>query len=903
VAHESLLREWQRLRGWLDQSRADVRQQRLLASATAEWLAMGRDAGFLLSGGRLDQFSGWVENSTIALTSEEQEFLAVSMAVRADQVAAELARQQRELQTAQQLADTERERAEEQTHSNRRLRQRAVLLAVALLVAAVLAVLAIVAGLQSNENAEIAQANAALAITREAEAVLEAEQRASAESVAIAEREFAQAQERKAQARGLAGAAVKNLQIDPELSVLLALEAIETTYNEDKSWEPEAVDALHQAINAVSRLEDTLIHSGGAMNHVTYSPDGTRLGASTLLADQPVMTTVWDTATGEELFTLPTSIAMFNKEGSRLITWRVERGKELIWEIWDATSGEKLDTVPLTIDDIAYSISGTINPDWRYFANRYWDGTINVWDMTTREQIMHLTEHENMATWVEISPDNQYVVSADMAGLVKVWPISAESSGAITETASLITLPHNGYVETMAYSLDSHYLATISDDYTVTLWDIPASVVTETPTKLSQFPLTGHAERISQIAFNVDGTQLAAVSQDGEVKVWDALSGTELLTVFSNKHTRHIAFSPSGSHLVTANDGGLVQIWDITPAGEEEVLTLNAHHGIANHVAYSPDGTQLATAGNDERVRVWNADTGELLITLAGHSDNVWAVAFGPDGMQLASASNDGTIKLWDTDSWRELSELAAFSEFPLNPIPENNDLDLAFSRDGTRLFVTGMSSNPQIWDLTTGEKVTSLYGHDYNVPALALSLDGSQLATVGVEGQVIVWDSQTGRQILKEATSIYGSLDVAFSPDGQKLATADDDGTVRVWGLDEPYGERLLFTLSGHGAAVRNVAFSPDGRFIASGSANLIRIWDAETGESLYSLPGHSRVVTDIEFSPDNMHLASTGADGTVRIYVLPVNDLMLLAKSHVTRTLTNAECILYLQADTCPE
>ncbi|MGD8857022.1 MAG: protein kinase, partial [Chloroflexota bacterium] len=138
VAHEALLREWKRLRSWLDQSRADVRLQRLLATSAAEWRAAGHDPGFLLRDARLEQFAGWAETATIALTGDEQAFLQASLDARAARLAQEEVRLQRELETAQRLAETEHARAEEQAQAAGRLRQRAVLLAGALAIAAIL---------------------------------------------------------------------------------------------------------------------------------------------------------------------------------------------------------------------------------------------------------------------------------------------------------------------------------------------------------------------------------------------------------------------------------------------------------------------------------------------------------------------------------------------------------------------------------------------------------------------------------------------------------------------------------------------------------------------------------------------------------------------------------------------
>jgi hypothetical protein len=268
VAHEALLREWGRLRGWLDESRADVRLQRLLAGAAAEWYTAAQDPGFLLRGARLDQFEGWAEQTDVALTQNERAFLESSLAARRQRRAEEESRRQRELETARQLAETERQRAEEQTRAARRLRRRAVYLAGVLLVAVLLAVTAVFFQQRAVRNEETAVANANLAATREADALLseaealsnaqlaasreaeaqsnadiaatrqseaetEAALRATAEAVAITEQELAKQQTSLATSRELALSSQVNLERDPELSIMLALQALETAYTQE----------------------------------------------------------------------------------------------------------------------------------------------------------------------------------------------------------------------------------------------------------------------------------------------------------------------------------------------------------------------------------------------------------------------------------------------------------------------------------------------------------------------------------------------------------------------------------------------------------------------------------------------------------------------------------------------
>ena len=176
VAHEALLREWNRLRRWLEESRGDIRLQRALAAAAAEWQAAGHDPGYLLRGPRLSQFEGWAEETTLSLTQVEQAYLQAGLEQRRQRQTAEETRRQKELETAQQLAQSEAQRAAEQEKASSRLRHRAYFLVGALAIALVLAVVALFAGFQAANNAAVAERSAAesnsLALASAAQAAL-----------------------------------------------------------------------------------------------------------------------------------------------------------------------------------------------------------------------------------------------------------------------------------------------------------------------------------------------------------------------------------------------------------------------------------------------------------------------------------------------------------------------------------------------------------------------------------------------------------------------------------------------------------------------------------------------------------------------------------------------------------
>jgi WD40 repeat protein len=153
------------------------------------------------------------------------------------------------------------------------------------------------------------------------------------------------------------------------------------------------------------------------------------------------------------------------------------------------------------------------------------------------------------------------------------------------------------------------------------------------------------------------------------------------------------------------------------------------------------------------------------------------------------------------------------------------------------------------------------------------------------------------GLRTLLGLTSIV--LGVAFSPDGKRLATASLDGTGKVW--DATSGEELL-TLNRHTNTVCRITFSLDGKGLATASWDrTARVWDASSGEELLTL-SHTHEVQSIAFSPNGRRLATASADRAVRVYVLNIEDLMVLARTHVTRSLTPEECRKYLYVEQCP-
>ena len=773
LSHEALIRNWDKLKGWLDQDREFLLWRKRLAGFVDDWLRTGREETRLLAGPFLVEAEKWLSERCDRLSTEEREYIAASAACR-----------KREL-----------DRTNRRRHSF-------------VAVVAGLGLMALLLALYSQREKRRAEeeANHSLAMQLVAQSTQVAGTRiVDALLLGVAAVYRQSTYESKGNLSRLLRSVPQGLtgyqwgHSDTVLAVAFSPDGTMLATGGN--------DGTVILWNLASRkpLGGPLYGHTGAVLSVAFSPDGKIL--ATAAGDKSVI--LWTVESrkplGEPLKERLGAVShiVFGPDGKTLVT--VDAQQTAI--LWDVASHKLVGELFKGYVDEVWSVIFTSEGNVLAIGNRNLE--VVLWDLARRKPVGHPLMLYFGRPWVvAFSPDGKRLATAGDR-TVSLWDVpSGKRLGEPLEG-------HTDDVLSVAFSPDGTILASGSSDHTVILWD----VATHKPLVET---LKGHIGKVASVAFSPDGTILASGSSDHTVILWDVASlelSRELR--LRDGQVNSVAFSADGKTLATAEDH-TVSLWELTKRkrlGEP----LKAGNQVVS-VAFAGEGRTLVGATMDGAVTVWDvASRRPVDEPLKVHLQAVRSVAFSPDRKTVAAASFDGPVTLWDIVSRKRLCA-------PLKH-REGSVWSLAFSPDGKFLATGGQDHTVILWDVATCRPLGEpLNGHSTAVWSVAFSPDGKILATGSGHGIVILWDVSSrkilGGPLMAHDGAIMG---IAFHPKEKVLATASSDRTAILWDIDSR--KPLSEPLRGHSAEVSSIAFSPDGRTLATGSWDQsVILWDITT-------------------------------------------------------------------------
>ena len=684
--------------------------------------------------------------------------------------------------------------------------------------------------------------------------------------MAVAYYAFTQRNFAKARFLALKGSMV--LASDPELSVLLAREAID-----EYADTGEARNVIRSALLSLSNV-GAAFQNGEKAVGAEFSPDGKFVLTRTIDGRMGL----WEVAGKKKLKELQSyeggSFSTFSPDGK----FFVSTGGDGVVRLWDVASVAQVREFRGHANLVNRAI---FTPDGKQLITASEDQSVRIWDVASGAQTKVLTGHEGGVQEITFSSDQVTFATEAADGMGMIWSLNSDKG---TRLEGL-----TGSKAALAFSPDGQFLVTEGapgteagelpeGGYPATVWDVKTGKL--------RFTLTGHENFISAVGFSPDGNAIVTSSADSTARLWT--SDGNLVKELTG-HTGPLSgafFSPDGKFLVTISADNSARVWD---ALDGRLITrLNGHAQAINSAAFSSDGQFIVTASDDQTTRVWPFRPGSgSLVESWEHSAAVTSIACNPSGSEVAATTRDGKLWLEGVGMQRSLPfQYLIDRTLPVGSVKFSPDGQFIATSKGHEGVVYNIEQLRHFMDsarsvflypeapVSEQERKEALQephgvrlqGHGADVKSVAFSSDGTLIATASADGTARIWNATTG-QNLGELRGHDGTLNSAvFSPDGKFIVTAGDDRTVRLWDAKSFAFVRMIGGT--HPASVSNAVYSPDGRFIVTASAEVAWVCDAFTGQVRKRLEGHTGQVNSASFSPDSRLVVTASADNTARVW-----------------------------------
>ncbi|QDU93691.1 WD40 repeat domain-containing protein [Lignipirellula cremea] len=565
----------------------------------------------------------------------------------------------------------------------------------------------------------------------------------------------------------------------------------------------------------------------------------------------------------------------------------------------------------MPVRDLALSTDGAL------LATVSDDKQVRLYNAADGAVLQELPAAATPLTRIALRGDKTQLAAAGESGVIQLWPIAADKTGAVT------TLDTGGPVLDLDYAADGLRLAA-AHAAGVRVYDPATSVLLEqTPTATpavsidwnvdgQSLAITGantaslqplslesivaaHTGAATGVAFSADGKELFSAGADKKVAAWTLADGTSARVLAGPAEALNVLRrSRDGKRLLATTADKQVYVWDLAAPAANQPAVATLDTGVEIQFAdISHDGARAAVADAAGQVHVWDVATGAILERFTGHEGAVLGAAFAGDGVTLATGGVDKTARVWTVSATRVIPAdagklgSAAFLPDGLQIVSAGDEMKVKFfdlegkmarelapaaaplvhltvRPDGAQIAACDATGKLMLWTTADGALAHTIESGAV-VAGLDYSDDSQKIALAGADMHLRVYGVETG-ELLTETVEAAALTAVAFAPGGQDLLTGAADNGVAHWSVAAPVAVQEL---TGHQGAVYSVAYSPDGKFAASCGADLsVRLWDLETGAAAKQFAGHTKMPYSVQFSPDGLQLLTAGADGTVRLW-----------------------------------
>jgi DNA-binding SARP family transcriptional activator/WD40 repeat protein/energy-coupling factor transporter ATP-binding protein EcfA2 len=901
VAHEALLREWPRLRGWIDDQREALILGRRFRTALAEWEKHDRNSDYLLTGARIAPFAGWAE--TTSLTIAEQAYYRAS----------------------RDKDDKER------TARRRRRRTLTAVLAGAAVVASTLGLVAMLQAQQASEEAHRANLEADRARRAEAEAAREAER---------AEREA-----ETARARELSAAAIAALETDPALAKLLAVASADLA-----APTGDAISVLHQAYGSDRIIEryplpqdrETIgylwvdIHPDG--NQMVVSGGERFLPSRVLVAyDLPSGEVRWSWETDHPLIVV--SNPVYSMDGASVIAgvfWDLEGsagGEEIPSDllgvhVWDADTGEVARRIET--GRCGGTVAGVSSGRALVHSNNAEDCTergmsieAKSWELVDLESGERQELEAGSDALAVLSGDGRYLAFIDGPRAVVVdieageRVLEYDAARALGSAAPRL-LNHDG----------SLLIAGFGRPFEV--WDVVERRLVAT--------FSGHAGEAEPWAFTPDGESVYSVGREGTVRLWNARRGTEV-AAYPSVGAGNLSITAGGLGVVADDNTRRVSLLDFGSTGEVwEVETCSGF--VLGDTLQIVENAAVLTAWctGDEYLTTFVVDLAGQTVVATYPGQATQDLRVSPDGDRfvrqvdveppegserpywigppLIADLDTGTIAVelqdictWDPDSPTPPWQQPGCAEYPNTPFPmwawrfewsPNSSLVVGVNDYGFDDWVA-------VWEADTGRLVAAPEPCSGPPASTRFTPDGSELVVGCIGGELValsteIWEPTRSALIPVEEVAPF--LLLGFNRDESLFLVVvfAGFGSGSVHWVDAVTLEVQHSILSAHEGSIKSAAFSPDRSRIATGSSDgWVKVWDVDGRVLEQSFHIGPSQIQGLAFIADD-HLAVSPESGGVYVYTLDPEELLEVVRSSLIRGFTDLECQQYNFGDDCP-